>query len=214
MKAAAPLSLLCFTSLACPATPPPVEPVPDATTPDALAVQVNPVTAAFSGREGAFAVTGEWISPEQPPLAFTATLQRWLGDDGVFYEVYDQPAAADGSPGVQGWGKVWWDEVAGNAKMWWMDSMAPGMALEMGGSVADDHTITIDGVGPGQDGTPINYRSVYRFPDGQPDVFEMGEVLSDGTFVVMMRYTTTRTGDPVKTWNPPPPAATPSEGGG
>lgn len=66
MRNAALLSLLCFTSLACPGTPPPVEPVAEAATPDVPAAPANPVAAAFGGREGAFAAAGEWLSPEQP----------------------------------------------------------------------------------------------------------------------------------------------------
>jgi hypothetical protein len=209
MKKLAFVSLLALAALACPATPPPVEPVPDATT--VPAVPVNPVTAAFSGHEGAFAVTGEWTSPDQPPMAFTATLQQWFGDDGILYEVYDQPAAADGSPGMQGWGKLWYDDATSQAKMWWMDSMAPGMVLEMSGNVAEDGTVTVEGTGPGPDETPVTYRSVYTFPEGQLDVFEMGEVLSDGTFVVMMKYTMSRTGDAVETWAPPAETPAPVE---
>ncbi|MBI5489429.1 MAG: hypothetical protein HY905_19000 [Deltaproteobacteria bacterium] len=65
--------------------------------------------------------------------------------------------------------------------------------------------VHVEGVGPGQGGTPINDRSVWTFVEGQPDRFEMGEVLSDGTFVVMVRYTTAREGDAIRTWDPPPP---------
>jgi len=210
MKKMVIVCLLTLAALACPATPPPQEPVPDATT--GPAVPVNPVSASFSGHEGAFAVAGEWQqSPDQPPTAFTATLHQWFGDDGILYEFYDQPADEAGSPGMQGWGKIWYDDATSQAKMSWMDSMAPGMALEMSGTVAEDGTVTIEGVGPGPDETPVNYRSVFTFPEGGPDMFQMGVVLPDGTFQVMMKYTMSRTGDAVETWEPPAPAETPVE---
>jgi hypothetical protein len=201
------VSLLSLAALACPATPGPVEPVPPTPEQPIPAVPVNTVTAALSGHEGAYAVAGEWFQdPAQPPMAFTATTQQWFGDDGMFYQVYDQPAAEASGPGMQGWGRLWADE-AGAAHMWWMDSMAPGTSLEMTGTVAEDGTITIEGVGPGPDEAPTTYRSIYRLPAEGPDVFEMGVVRPDGTFVLMMKYTATRTGDAVKTWAPPAPAA-------
>lgn len=207
MKKLVVLSMLSLAISACPATPGPVEPTPPPPDDTVLAVPVNALSAALSGHEGAFAVAGEWFQdPAQPPMAFAATVQHWFGDDGVFYEVYDQPASETAGPGMQGWGKLWTDE-GGAAHMWWMDTMAPGIALEMTGTVAEDGTITLEGIGPGPDEAPTTYRSIYSFPGDGSVVFEMGVVLPDGSYAMMMKYTATRTGDAVETWAPPAAAA-------
>jgi hypothetical protein len=201
------VSLAVLASACGAATPAVTE--PHETGPGAPAVPVNAVTAALSGHEGAFAVAGTWQgAPDQPETPYTGSIQQWFGDDGLFYAVYEQPAT-ETDPGMKGWGKIWADPDTGEARMWWTDTMAPGMALEMTGTADEDGTITLDGTGPGPDEQPMHYRSVYRFPEDGPDTFEMGAVLPDGTFMVMMKYTATRTGDAAKTWEPPAPAAEP-----
>ena len=129
-------------------------------------------------------------------------MQQWFADDGVFYEVYSQPPSETSGPGMQGWGKIWADE-AGAVRMSWMDTMAPGYELVMTGAVAEDGTVTLDGVGPGPDEAPTTYRSNFRFPETGRSEFEMGVVQADGTFVVVMKYATTRTGEAIETWEPP-----------
>ena len=203
------VSLLSIASLACPATPPPVEPVPEPTTDPVPPVPVDAVTGALSGHEGAFTVAGEMVmDPAQPPVAFIGTIQQWFGDDCIFYMVYDQPASETSGPATQGWGKMWADD-AGAAHMSWMEAATPGEEMEFTGTVAPDSTITLEATGAGRDGTPTNYRATYRLPEGGADEFEMGVVAPDETYMMFMKYATTRTGDAVKTWEPP--AAAPVE---
>jgi len=210
MKHFAVVSLLSLATLACPSTPPPVEPVPEGTS-EPVPTAPDTVEGALGGHEGAFAVAGEMhMAPDQPSVAFTGTIQQWFGDDGLFYMVYDQAASEAAGPGMQGWGKMWADET-GAAHMWWTDSMMPGVSMEFTGPVAADGTMTMDGTGPGPDGSPTHYRATYRLPEGGVDEFEMGVVLPDETYRMVMKYTTTRTGDAVKTWAPPAPAETPAQ---
>jgi hypothetical protein len=203
-------TLLSVAFLGCP--PPPQEPVPEPTTDPVPPVPVDAVTGALSGHEGAFTLAGEMmVDPAQPAVAFAGTIHQWFGDDGIFYMVYDQPASETSGPAMQGWGKMWADE-AGAAHMSWMESATPGEEMLFTGTVAPDGTITLDASGPGRDGTPTNYRATYRLPDGGADEFEMGVVLPDGNYMLFMKYTTTRTGDAVKTWEPPAaPVETPDE---
>ena len=150
----------------------------------------GPEHKQLAAQAGTWDAVLETMGPDGKPTQSKGVSERRVGPGG-FWLIDDFHADMLGTP-FTGHGALGYDPVRKLYVQSWVDSMSPMLMTMEGTFDKSGKVLTMTGMGPGPQGTPIKMRLTTTMPDANTEVFEMYATGPDGKEQRMLKITYTR----------------------